>query len=312
MRPPTLRQIEAFRAVIEAGTVSKAAEVLRISQPAASKLLITLEEDTGLRLFDRESGRLVLTERGMRLYEEINRIFAGVDQIGRAVEMVRREDRGHLQIGLMPALSGRFIAEVISRFLAQHPTVHVSVDTRASQFIVEWLLTRQLDVAILTTVPDKADLAVMPLIEEPFCCILPLNHPKARFSCLTPRDLADEALVAFAPNSYTRGRVEEVFEREGVKPKNTLEATTASTVCEFVAAGLGVAVVHPLMVEQARERVAIRTFRPAVESGFLICRPQPVRNRELVDSFIALAQDVAKNTVLSIRPSFRPPNGQTP
>ena len=68
-RPLNLRQIEAFKAVVENGTVSRAAEVLRISQPGVSKMIAHLEENTELTLFDRPKGRLVVTQRGMRLYE---------------------------------------------------------------------------------------------------------------------------------------------------------------------------------------------------------------------------------------------------
>jgi DNA-binding transcriptional LysR family regulator len=70
VRQLNLRQVEAFKAVIEYGTVSRAAEMMNVSQPAMSKLIAHLEEDTGLRLFDRVKGRLVPTRRGMRLYEE--------------------------------------------------------------------------------------------------------------------------------------------------------------------------------------------------------------------------------------------------
>lgn len=78
MRNLSLRQLEALMAVVKAGTVSRAAEVLRISQPAASKLIQDLEADTSLHLFERESGRLVPTGRGMRLYEEVERILSSV------------------------------------------------------------------------------------------------------------------------------------------------------------------------------------------------------------------------------------------
>jgi len=295
MRPPSLRQIEAFRAFIEAGTVSRAAELLRISQPAASKLLIHLEEDTGLQLFERESGRLALTDRGMRLYEEIDRIFSGVDQIARAVEQIRREDRGRLQVGVMPGLSGKFVSRVVSGFLEKHPNVHVSVDTRASQFIAEWLVTRQLDVGILTTMVDQTHLASVSLIEEPFVCIMPLGHPLTRLKRITPSDLEHQQYITFGAGSLTRRRVEAAFEEKGVpKPVSVLEATTAPNICEFVAAGLGVSIVHPLMVESVKERVAVRPFDPPIPSGFQICRPHTARNSALVDVFIEEAQAVAR------------------
>src|SRR3954454_15854910 len=112
-----LRQVEAFKAVIEYGTVSRAAEMMNVSQPAMSKLIAHLEEDTGLRLFDRLKGRLAPTRRGMRLYEEIDRIFAGVRQVENAVEAIRREEQGQLLVGVMPALSRSFIQQATMGFL---------------------------------------------------------------------------------------------------------------------------------------------------------------------------------------------------
>lgn len=302
MRPPSLRQIEAFRAVVEVGTVSRAAELLRISQPAVSKLLINLEEDADLKLFDRESGRLVLTDRGMRLYEEIDRIFSGVDQIARAVEAARREERGRLEVGVMPALGGKFIAEVVSRFLKQHPTVHVRIHTRSSQFLIDWLHTQQLDVGIVTTAPEHPHLAVAKLDEEPFCCILPVGHAKANHHVLTPELMKNECYIAFLPDSYTRRRIETVFESAGVTLDRLIEATTATTVCELVAAGMGIALVHPLMLEQVSGRVIARPFSPKISSGFLICRPQSLRNRELSHAFSQAAREVAQDTLGQLIP----------
>ena len=97
-RAINLRQIEVFKALIDHGTVSRAAETLNISQPAASKLLMHLESDTGLKLFDRAKGRLAPTTQAMQLYSEIDRIFAGVRQVETAIAVIRREDQGRLAI----------------------------------------------------------------------------------------------------------------------------------------------------------------------------------------------------------------------
>lgn len=301
MRRPSLRQIEAFRAIVETGTVRAAAEMLYISQPAASKLLSTLEEDIGLNLFDRNSGRLVLTKRGMRLYEEVDRVFSGVDQISRAVDLIRREERDRLQIGLMPGLSGRFVANVVSRFLEKHPGVHVSVEARDSQFLADRLISRQLDVGILTTIPDPTHVAVESLCDEPFWCILPLGHQKARLELLRAEDLVDENLVAFAPDSFTQRRINSALAKQGVRLASVIEANTAASMCEFVAAGLGVAVVHPLTVEQAQGRVLFRPFTPEISNALMICRPQMVRHSELTTSFISLAKQVAQATMSHLR-----------
>lgn len=305
MRHPSLRQIEAFRAVIESGTVKGAAELLHISQPAASKLLSSLELDTELNLFDRTSGRLVMTAQGMRLYEEIDRIFAGVDQISKAVERIRRENYARINVGVMPGLSGFFIAEVVSRFRRRYPNSHISIETRDSLFLIDWLTTRQLDVGILTLIPDPTHVAFEPLCEEPFWCILPVGHPKGDLEQITPDDLKDEPLIAYAPNSFTRGRLDSVFVKHGRPTESVIEASTAATVCEFVAAGLGVALVHPLIVEQVKERVIYKPFRPEIANGFLVCRPKMVRDGDLTASFISLAQQVARDMASNLRSGFR-------
>src|ERR1700752_1319171 len=102
----TLRQIEAFKAVIEYGTLSRAAAAIFVTQPAMSKIIGNLEADADLVLFDRVKGRLIPTQHGMRLYEEIDRIFTGVRQVENAIDAIRREDKGRITIGVMPALSG--------------------------------------------------------------------------------------------------------------------------------------------------------------------------------------------------------------
>src|ERR1700739_696845 len=122
-----LRQIEAFKAVIENGTVSRAAELLNISQPAMSKLIAHLEVDTGLKLFDRVKGRLVPSEHGLRLHEEIGGVFACVRQVENAVEAIRREEQGRLAIGVMPALAYSFIQRATTRFLEDRQNMFCSV-----------------------------------------------------------------------------------------------------------------------------------------------------------------------------------------
>ncbi len=91
MRRLNLRQIEAFKAVIEHGTVSAAASVLHVSQPAISKLIANLEADAALRLFDRFKRRLTPTEPGIRLYAEVDRIFSGVQEVENAVDAIHRQ-----------------------------------------------------------------------------------------------------------------------------------------------------------------------------------------------------------------------------
>jgi DNA-binding transcriptional LysR family regulator len=285
-REVNLRQIEAFKAVIENGTVSRAAEIFNISQPAMSKLIVHLEFDTGLRLFDRVKGRLIPTEHAMRLYEEIDRIFSGVRQVESAVELIRREEQGHLAIGVMPALSGAFIQRATTSFLASHPPVFCSVQSRNSEWIIDWLITRKLDVGIVSARMENPLVESEPLMEHPLVCILPPGHPLTAKLKIGPRDLQDMAFLAFGSDTYGGQRVAAMFEANNVQAKVVLVANTSPTICEFVAAGLGVSLVHPLMVSGWEKRLVMRKFEPAIRQEFRVVRSRDSRNARLVQAYV--------------------------
>jgi DNA-binding transcriptional LysR family regulator len=285
LRDLNLRQIEAFKAVIENGTVSRAALVLSISQPAMSKLIAHLESDTGLRLLMRLKGRLAPTEQAMRLYEEIDRIFAGVHQVANAVDAIRREEQGRLAIGVMPALAGSFVQRATTGFLKSRPNVFCSVQSLSSQWVVDRLVTRKLDVGLVSAGIDNPYVILEPLMEHPLVCIMPLDHPLTAKSQIEPQDLDQIAFVTFHPDAYIGHVIEGIFDTHKIKVQSVLVTNVAPTLCEFVAAGLGVSLVHPLMLSGLENRLAVRRFEPAVPFNFQLCRSAESRNAPLVEAF---------------------------
>ena len=293
LRRLNLRQIEAFKAVIENGTVTRAASMLNISQPAMSKLITHLEEDTGLKLFDRLKGRLAPTARGMRLYAEIDRIFTGVRQVENSVDAIRREEQGRLLVGVMPALSGSLIHRSTMGFLKKFPNVFCSVHSNSSQWIVDWLVTRKVDVGLVGSRVDNPYIVAEPLMEYPLVCIMPTDHPLTAKSAVEPADLDALPFISFDTESHTGQRVTAMMEANKVRLNIVLVATIAPTLCEFVAAGLGVSLVHPLMVSGLQDRLAVRRFEPSIPIDFQLCRNRESRNAELVEAFLQEARAAA-------------------
>jgi DNA-binding transcriptional LysR family regulator len=288
-----LRQVEAFKAVIEHGTVSRAAEMMNVSQPAMSKLIAHLEEDTGLQLFDRLKGRLAPTQRGMRLYDEIDRIFAGVRQVENAIDTIRRDEQGRLLIGVMPALSGAFIQQSTSNFLARQPDVFCAIRSNSSQWITDGLVNRKLDVGLVNAPIDNPYIVAEPMIGHPIVCIMPLGHPLTAKTVITPADLAGVRFVSFDPDSHTHQRVVSAFHPYGIEPNTVMIVNVSPTLCEFVAAGVGVSLVHPLIVGSLRNRLAIRRFEPSIQLDFQLCRIRDSRNARLVDLYLKAARETA-------------------
>ena len=281
-----LRQIEAFKAVVENGTISRAAQVLNISQPAMSKLIAHLEFDSDLRLFDRVKGRLAPTAQGMRLFDEVGRIFAGVRQVENAVEAIRREEQGRLAIGTLPALASSFITQITIGFLEKRRNVFCTVQSRSSEWIVDWLIARKLDVGLVSARTANPYVILEPLLEQPLVCIMSPSHDLAAKDRIEPQHLDGLPFVAFDSDIHVSHLVADAFEKYRVAPQIILTATNAQTVCEFVAAGLGVALVHPLMAIGLQSRLSVRPFEPDIMYGFQICRSADSRNAHMIDAFV--------------------------
>ena len=283
----TLRQIEGFKAMIEVGSVSGAALMMNISQPAMSQLIAHLEEDTGLKLFDRVKGRLAPTKHAMRLHDEVGRIFAGVRQVENAVESIRREEQGLLAVGAMPALSGPFVERATKGFLKDRRNVFCSVQSLSSQMTVDWLIARKLDVGLISGGINNPYVTFEPLMEHPLVCIMPRDHPLAAKSVIEPADLDQIPFVAFNPDTYEGHLVEEMLEGYGVRTQIVLITNAAPTLCHFVAGGLGVSLVQPFEVVGFEHRIAVRRFEPEVLFfNFQLCRIADCRNGDLVEAFV--------------------------
>lgn len=295
-----LRQIEAFKAVMENGTVSRGAEVLNISQPAMSKLIAHLEFDTGLRLFDRVKKRLVPTEHAMRLHDEVERIFTGVRQVESAIEAVHREEQGRVVVGVLPALSGAFIQRVTAEFRKTHDNVFCSLQSISSHWIVERLVSRKLDIGLLNGRLDNPHVVVEPLMEHPLVCIMPLDHPLAGKSHIEPDDLQDTSFVSFEAHIFMTHLIEGMLDKYKVTPRTVLSASAVATVCEFVAAGFGVSLVHPLMVSGLEHRLAVRAFEPGIPFKFQLCRSADSKNARLVEAYAAAMRSTAEQVSASI------------
>lgn len=305
-RPLKLRQIEAFRALIDAGTVTRAAEQLQVSQPAVSKLLAHLEADCAVSLFERTQGRLIPTTAGIRLYEEIERIFAGVHQVEQAVEAIRREEQGQLIVGVTPALSEVFVPRILTGLLNQRPGIYISIRTRNTQLAAEWLKNRQVDVGLVTTLMESPYLHIEPVLRRPMVCLLPLGHRLAEKQSITPSDLDNEPFISPMPAGHTRRTIDRLFDANQAKLNVVIDTTTVSGVSEFVAAGHGVSLLHPLFARPKRGKVVVRPFEPETPLEFLICHSRQSRNLNLVEAFIAEARAVMETVFEETQASIAP------
>ena len=276
-----LRQLDAFRATVLAGTVSAAATRLAISQPAVSRLIADLERSIGFALFERRKRRLHIRPEGEMLFQEVEKSFIGVEKIARCAEEIRDYRSGNLRIACMPAVSLGFLPAAIGSFRAAYPNVTVALQIRSSQKIVEWIASQQFDIALAALPINQTGVVVEEIDPLPCVCVLPKRHPLARKRVIGPEMLANDSIIAFGADTLLRYRVDQAFAAVGIAPRYQLETTMSASALLFAAAGLGVSIVDPFTpLAFPGADVAVRPFLPAVPYEFaMVFSPHATRSR---------------------------------
>lgn len=262
----SLRGVEAFRATLRSGSVSAAARLLGVSQPAISQHLKQLEQAGGVRLFDRRLGRLLPTAEAQLLLAEVERVFSGLEQVRRRLLALRSHASATLHVGCLHATSMGLVPRAAARFLARHAGARVELQVSSSNALRDALADGALDLAILADESDVRGLNASVFYELPGVCLLPQAHRLARKRLIGPRDLHDEAFITLARGDRTRERIDAVLATHGVVPRTVVETPYGATQCALVGAGVGIALVNPIVAHDLASQpgVAMRPFEPTI------------------------------------------------
>ncbi|HEX2827695.1 MAG TPA: LysR family transcriptional regulator [Burkholderiales bacterium] len=271
----TSSQIETFRAVMLAGSMTAAARDLHTSQPNVSRLIAQLERATGLQLFERGPGRLVPTDDGTVFLHEVQRAFVGLQSLATAAESIRHFGSGRLRIAVMANLATGFLPRVVKRFKDQHPQVSLSIHTASSPMVAQWTASQFCDIGIVMSGRRVEGTRVEPLYEIDGVCALPPGHRLASRKTIRPADLAGEPFISFAEEAVTRSKVDKVFADAKVQRAITMETPHGSIICSLVALGLGVSIVNPLVARDVLHAgIVVRPFRPSVPYSAVLLFPK--------------------------------------
>ena len=142
-----LRHIEVFQAIRQTGSVSAAAQLLHVSQPAVSKVLQHAELQLGFALFLRVRGKLQPTPEALLLEREVDKVTESLQGVQRLAQSLRREPGQRLRIGSTPALALALLPPVISEWTRRYPDINCELASAHSRELVQNLLMRELDVA---------------------------------------------------------------------------------------------------------------------------------------------------------------------
>lgn len=257
-----LQQFRFVRETIRQNyNLTEAARALYTSQPGVSKAIIELEDELGIKIFERHGKRLKgLTRPGEAVAQVIDRIMREVDNLRRVSDDFARHDEGALVIACTHAQARYLLPKVIPGFRARFPKVHMSLAEGSPPALAQMVLHEEADIAIATeTLSHTPGLVTLPVYSWQHTVVVRPDHPLAdlpanRADALNLKELAKYPIVTYDKAFSGRGAIDEAFTSANLTPDIVLEAIDADVIKTYVDVGLGIGIIAGMAFDPRRDK----------------------------------------------------------
>jgi molybdate transport repressor ModE-like protein len=254
-----LRHLAALEAIAEHGSFGRAAAALGYTQSAVSQQIATLERLVGIRLVERPGGPrpVELTEAGRLLLRHAEAIVARLQAARADMEALQSGEAGTLRVGAFQSAGARILPELLRRYTAAWPQVQVRLEEAEDESLLAQIEHGGLDLAFVMLPVPGAAIETVDLVRDPYVLLTQADSPLARASVPpTFREIGAMPLVGYR-TCLGGQQVEERLRTAGVEPRMAFRSDDNATLQAMVAAGMGIALVPRLTVNEADSRVAV-------------------------------------------------------
>lgn len=237
----TIRQLEVFTMASRSPTFSEAAKRLGISQPALSNTVAKIEDQLGLRLFDRTTRSLVLTPQGERLAAVADELVRNFQASLKNIHEGAVATRGRLSMAVIPSVAASLGSTVLNDFFKEYPKFNVALHDVGGEKALAWVLERVVDFAIMAPPAPSSELHIEPIYQDDFLVVCHKDAPLAAKRSVGWEDLAKVPLVLTGSGPIRR-EVEDAWLKANVEIKPRFEVEQIMTALDLVAGRLGVSI----------------------------------------------------------------------
>ncbi len=288
----TLRQIEGFLTACETRSFTRAAERLHLTQSAFSQLIQELERGLDVRLFDRTTRRLAPTDVARTIAPRLAAAVSAINEACQEARAVSRLDYGHLLIATLPTLAVGPVTTVLAELKGLFPRVTATVLEGGNAELVDAVLDMRADIAICGTVPEPPQgLVFEPLFREPLVTMVHREHALARRNGVDWKMLEKEPLILLPARSTIRGQVDAGFRRHGLECTPAYEVASPFTALAMARAGVGVAILPPIVLQDADDVASIPLTNPVAERCIALCRRRDREEAPAITHFVKVLKD---------------------
>ena len=293
-----VRQIEIFKAIMDSGSVTHAANKLNITQPSVSKHLKLLEQNLGFNLFERGGNKLSATPEGHALFDQIGRVYTGLEFLNSFADDLRNNQHGELSIAAMPLIAQKWLPRCVAGFIAEHTKVSFSFPVRSSDWIATAVAARRVQFGIGLKPGDVSlGVHVTPLIKLPFVCVMPVDHPLTTHNTVRLDLIRGHGLVSLHNYEGQPLIFETLASDFRAGEQRTIETFSANVACELVQQGVGVTLVDAITARDClNDTLTFRPFYPHIDMEICIITPTHWPLSRIADSVIEVITTQAAET----------------
>lgn len=248
----TLRQLQAFVEVAHAGSFTRAADSLHLTQSTLTAQIQQLESQAGLKLFDRTTRRVLLTAEGARFLPVAQRLISDFAAALADLESRAQLRKGEVSLAGAPSVVTRLLPSALSRFRAEHPQIRIRIRDDSAGSLEQRVLNNEVDFAIAGNHSQQAELDYRPLLRDRYGLVVPREHPLAQESLIDWAAIPAAELLLLSPDTGIRAQLER-FVNEGLIPIElggaAMEATNPAGLAALIAQGLGVSILPALAAD---------------------------------------------------------------
>lgn len=264
MNNVSIKHLQTFLAIVEAGNFRRASEVLHLSQPAVTAHVKQLEQAVGMPLLDRTTRRMRVTTAGDRLRTMAEHTLAELD----AVLMELRDEaalkRGRISISCVPTIAASVLPRVLGRFGEKYPGVTVKVFDVIAERIFAQVMDHKVDFGIGPPPAVGSEFNFRAITRDPFVAVVPRGHPWATRKSVSLSDLVDVPFLALLQGYNVRETLDATMKKHGLKITPKYEVQHHYTLGGMVEAGLGITALPSMAVSMlSRPLLRIVPIKPS-------------------------------------------------
>ena len=255
----SIQKYEIFLRTLEAGSVSRAARDLGLTQSAVSHALSSLEERFGFPLLVRSRAGVRLTEEGKKVLPSVRTILTAEAQLRETVSSLHGLSTGTVRIGTFSSVAVHWLPAILKGFQEAHPHIRFKLLNGDYHDVEQWLEEGAVDLGFVS-LPTRAPGRVIPLMKDRLLVILPKDHPLAGLPCFPISFARQESFISLLESSDQDLR--RALNAEDIRPNVRFVTKDDYAIIAMVAQGLGIAIMPELLLEGRRDGIAALELKP--------------------------------------------------